>query len=157
LQLNQRASEWRNAFGATAINIVSDTFNNHKAFDVKAGEKTTREAKIAARVKYLLGNDLPWLWENGFEPPKAGMVCDSYYAPPPQQTITHHQTLKKSGYYRSPLILETFAIHFGVKYGVDVDPVLIESYPAGALILAITAVSELVCLLTIDKLIPYQG
>jgi hypothetical protein len=92
-QLGQRAYQWRNAFGATALSIVSTIFKNSKAFDVQAGEKTTREAKIAVRVKYLLGDSLPWLWANGFEPPIDGTVRVLYvsiavpHVPPDSQEV----------------------------------------------------------------------
>ena len=53
------------------------------------------------------------------------------------------QTLQdppKKGYYQSVIILKTFAIHFG-SLGVNIDPVLLESLPVGALALAAVAVS----------------
>lgn len=66
VQVQQRVFEWRGLFGTKAISIVSKWFNDEELFPTTAD--------VVARVKYLLGNDSPWLWKNGLEPPAEGKV-----------------------------------------------------------------------------------
>ena len=67
LQVQQRVFEWRSSFGVKAVAVVSQWLENKQLFPTTAD--------VAARVKYLLGNDSPWLWGNGLEPPAKGEVC----------------------------------------------------------------------------------
>jgi hypothetical protein len=63
-------SEWRNTFSTKAISIVSSWFEDKELFPTSDD--------VAARVKYLLGKDSPWLWKNGFELPSEGQVRIAY-------------------------------------------------------------------------------
>lgn len=61
-------------------------------------------------------------------------------------------SLQPSGYLLSPLILDTFAVHFGTA-GINADPITCKCRPVGALALTLAAVSvplvSVICYLTI--------
>jgi hypothetical protein len=130
--MRQRVAEWCNIFGSTAIEVVSEYFEDESRF--------ATADEIATRVRYLLGagDEIPWLWKNRFEPPSAGVVRRFLYMS--YLLICFQEPEPRKGYYQSPFLLKTFAIHFGAS-GIDVDPTKLEMDQIGALSLAATAVS----------------
>ena len=72
-QIWQRVSGWRNIFGSTAIDVVSKYFEDELRF--------ATPGEVAMCVQYLLGagEEIPWLWKNRFESPRARVVCNLLY------------------------------------------------------------------------------
>lgn len=69
VQAQDCASDWRHDFGHEALQVVGIALSNKYNFPTAQS--------IEERVAYLVGDDCPFLWANGFEPVAEGEVIIS--------------------------------------------------------------------------------
>lgn len=100
----------------------------------------------AAYAKFQLGNDSesPFVWEHWDKDPEASDILSSYcYAPVTSSSVGFRQACV--GVFKSPMVLETFAVHWtvtknAVAYAAPDELEAEDKRPSAALAMAVVAV-----------------
>jgi hypothetical protein len=116
-----------------AEKVIRDYFKDKTRFPTSSD--------IAHQARFLLGVDnakgeIPWLFQNGPDATSESVV----------RTLSNMLDLplipsgqSMTGYYRSPFIVDTLAVHF--KH-LQTCPTALQVHPAGVLALTLTAVKS---------------